>query len=108
MLNCVEEKGGISFMVRVVPRASRSGFAGDHDGALRVRLAAPPVDGAANDELVALIAHALRIPKRAVEITHGHGSRSKRVRVVGTNRQAVMDLAVIGSKSTEQRLQKAP
>jgi uncharacterized protein len=96
MLDCVEDNSGISFMVRVVPRASRSGFAGDHDGALRVRLAAPPVDGAANDELITLIAHALRIPKRAVEITHGHSARSKRVRVSGTNRQAVMDLAMVG------------
>jgi uncharacterized protein (TIGR00251 family) len=96
MLECVEDRGGISFMVRVVPRASRTGFAGDRDGVLRVRLAAPPVDGAANDELIALLAEALRIPRRAVEIVHGHNAKSKRIRVCGTSRQAVLDLAALG------------
>jgi uncharacterized protein (TIGR00251 family) len=96
MLKCVVENDGISFMVRVVPRASRSGFAGEHDGALRVRIQAAPVDGAANDELIALLARALQIPKRAVEITAGHHAKSKRVRVFGADCQAVTNLARIG------------
>ena len=98
MLKCVEDSSGISFLVRVVPRASRTGFAGDQDGVLRVRLAAPPVDGAANDELIALLADALRVSRRAVEIVHGHNAKSKRIRVSGTNRQAVLDLAALGSR----------
>jgi len=69
--------------IRVIPRAGRSGFAGLRDGALLVRLAAAPVDGAANDELVALIAKTLRIPKRDITIVSGERSRSKRVRVAG-------------------------
>src|SRR5262245_11723735 len=99
MLECVEEDGTISFMVRVVPRASRSGFAGEHDGALRVRVGAAPVDGAANDALIVMIARALNIPKRSVAIVTGHNARSKRIRVSGTNCRAVINLAAAGSKS---------
>ncbi len=51
-----EEDGALCFDVRVVPRASKSGVAGEHGGALRVRVAAPPVEGAANDELVRTLA----------------------------------------------------
>ena len=54
--------------MRVVPRAGRSGFAGLRDGAILVRLTAAPVDGAANEELIALIARTLRVPKRDVII----------------------------------------
>jgi uncharacterized protein len=69
--------------IRVIPRAGRSGFAGVRDGALLVRLAAAPVDGAANDELIALIAKALRIPRRDITIVSGERARSKRVRIAG-------------------------
>jgi uncharacterized protein (TIGR00251 family) len=93
MLECVEENDGVCFKVRVVPRASRSGFAGEHDGALRVRIAAAPVDGAANDELIALLARALQIPRRAIAITAGHSAKSKRIRASGADCQAVMNLA---------------
>jgi len=71
--------------VRVIPRASRSGFAGIRDGAMLVRLTAPPVDGAANEELVELIARAVGVPKRAVSIVAGERSRLKRVRVSGVS-----------------------
>lgn len=67
--------------VRVVPRAGRSGLAGTRGDALLVRLNAPPVDGAANDELVRLMADLLDVPKRAVAIVSGERSRSKTVRV---------------------------
>jgi uncharacterized protein (TIGR00251 family) len=69
--------------VRVVPRSGRSGIAGTRDGALLVRLNAPPVEGAANAELVEIIARVLRVPKRAVSIASGERSRQKRVRVEG-------------------------
>ena len=76
--------------VRVIPRAGRSGFAGLRDGAVLVRLAAAPVDGAANDELIALLARALHLPKRDITITSGERSRSKRIRVAGMNRAQVL------------------
>lgn len=69
--------------MRVVPRASRSQIVGAHDGALRVRVAAPPVEGAANKELERTLARALGVHRSAVEITGGHASRLKQVRVLG-------------------------
>ena len=75
--------GGIEIDVRVIPRAGRSGVAGTREGALLVRLNAPPVDGAANDELIEVLAKALGAPKRAVSIVAGERSRQKRVRVGG-------------------------
>ena len=74
---------GVMLDVRVIPRASRSQIAGTHNGALVVRLSAPPVDGAANAELVELLADALGIPKRNITLISGERSRSKRVRVLG-------------------------
>ena len=83
--------------VRVVPRAGRSGFAGLRDGALLVRLAAAPVDGAANDELIALLARTLHLPKRDISIVSGERSRSKRVRVAGMDRAVVLDTLLAGA-----------
>ena len=74
---------GVAIAVRVMPRSGRSGVAGTRDGALLVRLQSPPVDGAANEELIAVLARALQVPKRAVTIVAGDRSRQKRVRVAG-------------------------
>jgi uncharacterized protein (TIGR00251 family) len=74
---------GILIDVRVIPRAGRSGIAGIRDGALLVRLTAPPVEGAANTELIEVLASALGVPKRAVTLASGERSRQKRVRVGG-------------------------
>jgi uncharacterized protein len=76
---------GVVIAVRVVPRAGRSGIAGTRGGALLVRLNAPPVEGAANDELIEVIADTLGVPRRAVTIVSGERSRSKRVRVAGVD-----------------------
>ena len=75
------KQGNVTFQVYVVPRASRSEIVGEYNGALRVRLAAAPVDGAANEELIAVLAKALHVSRSAVEITSGHTSKIKRVRV---------------------------
>lgn len=75
--------------VRVVPRASKAGVAGLRDGAVLVRIAAAPVDGAANAELVQTLASALDLPRRAVSITSGAAARQKRVRVDGLTRDQV-------------------
>jgi uncharacterized protein (TIGR00251 family) len=76
---------GIVLDVRVIPRAGKSGVAGTRDGAILVRLNAPPVDGAANTELIDVLADALDVPKRAVTIVSGDRSRQKRVRVEGVS-----------------------
>ena len=88
-----EADDSITFMVRVVARASQSSIAGEHDGALRVRVAAPPIDGAANAELARLLALELRVPVRAVEITSGHASKNKKVRVHGADAARLLSLA---------------
>jgi uncharacterized protein (TIGR00251 family) len=75
--------GGIVITVRVIPRAGRSGLAGTREGALLVRLNAAPVEGAANAELITVIAETLGVAKRAVTIVSGERSRTKRVRVAG-------------------------
>ena len=69
--------------VRVIPRAARAGIAGVRDNTLLVRLNSPPVDGAANAELIEVLADALGVPKRAITIVSGERSRAKRVRVEG-------------------------
>jgi uncharacterized protein (TIGR00251 family) len=74
---------GVVIDVRVVPRAGRSGIAGTRNGALLVRLNAPPLDGAANAELVEVLAGVLGVPRRDVTIASGATSKQKRVRVVG-------------------------
>ena len=76
---------GILIDVRVIPRASRAGIAGTRDGALLVRLTAPPVEGAANAELVAVMAKTLGVPKRAVTIVAGERARQKRVGIAGVS-----------------------
>lgn len=74
---------GVTINVRVIPRASKSGLAGTRDDAVLVRLNAPPVDGAANAELVTLLSALLDVPKRAITIVSGERSRSKVVRIAG-------------------------
>jgi uncharacterized protein YggU (UPF0235/DUF167 family) len=69
--------------VRVVPRAARAALARDASGVVRVHLTAPPVDGAANRALIALLAARLDLPKRALEIARGERGRDKLVRVHG-------------------------
>jgi uncharacterized protein (TIGR00251 family) len=84
MMVDLQQRGeAVAFTVRVVPRASRDKIAGIHDGALRVRLTAPPVEGAANEALVAFLSGVLRVPKVDVEIVSGQTARSKVVSVYG-------------------------
>lgn len=73
--------GSTIFSVRVVPRASRSEIIGIHDAALKVRIASPPVDGAANDELTKLFAKYFGVTKSDVEIIGGQSSKNKRIKI---------------------------
>ena len=79
--------------VHVQPRASRSEIIGVHGAALKVRLQAPPVDGAANEALVRLLADSLGVSYRSVRVVAGATSRAKTVEVDGTTEDAVRALA---------------
>ena len=80
---------GVVLSIRVIPRAGRAGLAGTRDNALLVRLNAPPVEGAANAELLDLLSDILDVPKRALTIVSGERSRSKRVLIAGLDVAAV-------------------
>lgn len=77
--------------VYVQPRASKTAVAGMHDGAVKIRLAAPPVDGAANAALVEFVADQLGVAKSRVRITAGLASRRKTVEVDGISAQQLAD-----------------
>lgn len=77
-----EEKNmGLVFNVRVIPRASKSELVGEIDGALKARIASPPVDGAANAELVRLLARKFGVSRSDILIVRGETSRNKRIMV---------------------------
>ena len=84
-----ERDGGITFDVQVVPRASRDRLGPVHGDRLKVQLTAPPVDGAANEALIALVAKALGRAKSDVSIVRGATGRKKTVRVAGSTRDAL-------------------
>lgn len=96
MIDYLEKDGRLTFNVRVVPRASRSEIIGEHDGSLRVRLAAAPVAGAANDELMRILARALKVPRTSVAIIAGQTSKLKRVAIHGVAPEVL--LALVGVK----------
>ena len=81
-----ETATGIEIDVRVIPRAKQSGLGGVRDGAVLIRLAAPPVENAANEALVALLSDILHVPRRAIRIISGERARHKRVAVDGLAR----------------------
>jgi len=88
-LPCLSTRGdGVLLQLSVMPNAKRTEVDGLHDGALRVRLAAPPIDGRANEALVAWLAKSLGVPKRDVEVLRGESSRRKQVLVAVTHAAA--------------------
>ena len=85
--------------VRVTPRASRAGLAGTRDDVILVRLTAPPVEGAANAELIELLADLLDVPKRNVTILAGERGRLKRVRIDGVDAERVASILNVESRT---------
>ncbi|HXT33399.1 MAG TPA: DUF167 domain-containing protein [Vicinamibacterales bacterium] len=76
--------------IRVIPRSPRTSVDGMRGAAILVRLAAPPVDGAANDALIAFLSAALDLPRRQITIVSGERSRDKRVRIAGIETDAAI------------------
>ncbi len=79
-----EKEGSIIVDIHVVPNASRTQVEGLHDGALRVRLHAPPVDGKANSALIEWLARELQVPRSSVELIRGQTARRKQLRVASS------------------------
>lgn len=82
---------GVSLQVKVVPRSSRNEIAGVLGDRLKIKIAAPPVDSAANQELVEFLAHQLGIARGAIRITHGLSSRNKTVHLGIADASAVAE-----------------
>ncbi|MDI7275413.1 MAG: DUF167 domain-containing protein [Anaerolineae bacterium] len=78
-----EDESGVTIAVQAVPRARRGEIADVHGEALRVRVAAPPVEGAANEALTAFLAERLRVRRREISLVSGERSRRKLVRIRG-------------------------
>ena len=76
-------KDGICIEVKVEPRSSKKGLAGVLGNKLKVKLTAPPVDGAANEQLVEVLAEAFDIKKSAIKIIRGQSSKTKVVELIG-------------------------
>jgi uncharacterized protein len=99
LIQATIKDGSITFAVRVQPRASRSEIVGELNGALKVRLAAPPVDGEANEELIRFLAKLFGVSRGQVSILTGQTSKNKLVRVDGLSAGAgerVLHIAVDG------------
>ena len=80
-MRIIKENRAVIFELRVSPRASRSEIVGMHGGALKVRIAAAPVDGAANAELIKVLAKYLGVAKSDISIVSGETSKNKRIKI---------------------------
>lgn len=88
-MNIQETAGGVQFAVRVIPRASKNAVQGELGDAVKIRLCAPPVDGAANAALVEYLAEVLGVSRSKVRIVAGATGRNKRIAVEGVTAAAV-------------------
>ncbi|MEK6304028.1 MAG: DUF167 domain-containing protein [Acidobacteriota bacterium] len=90
MIEISEKKGSVVLRVRVQPRASRTELTGEHAGALKLKITAPPVDGKANEECRRFLAKLLGVGAGSVEIIAGASSRDKIVRIHGVTANSVL------------------
>lgn len=92
--------GGAALPVKVVPRASRNEIVGvGLDGALKIRVTAPPVEGAANEAVITLLADALGLPKSNIDIVAGLTSTTKLVSIIGVDPAVVDQKFKMGSRA---------
>lgn len=80
-----ESKNGVTFAIKLIPRAKRDEIVGIENDALKIRLNAPPVEGRANEALLKFLAQTLNVPRANIEILRGETSRHKVVRVRGVS-----------------------
>ncbi len=98
MISINETAAGVTFAIKVQPRAKRNAIVGELGDALKVALTAPPVDGKANAACVEFFSEVLRVPRSAVMIAAGETSRNKVIRVVGISAALVRERLGVGSR----------
>lgn len=80
------------FSVRVIPRSSRTEIVGEYDGAVKIKIASPPVDGAANQELIRFLAKTFAISKSSVSIISGETSKHKRIKLIDADLSNILEI----------------
>lgn len=91
VLELNEKEGAVTIRVRVQPRAPRTEIVGEHNGAIKMRIAAPPVDGKANEECRRHLAKLLKVSATSVEIISGESSRDKVIRVSNMSARRILE-----------------
>jgi uncharacterized protein len=84
-----ESDGGVTFAVKVHPRAKKNAITGELGDAIKVSLTAPPIDGKANEACIEFLAKLLKLPRSSVTIASGQSSRAKLIRVAGISAEEV-------------------
>jgi len=97
MLDIEEFSQGIRIKIKAQPRSSTNLVVGEQDGALKIKLTAPPVDGEANSVLIRYLADSLGLPRRAIKLIKGETSRTKIVEISGISKEEFLNR--IGLKS---------
>jgi uncharacterized protein (TIGR00251 family) len=92
LIRYIEKDNGLILTVRVVPRASKTEIAGALGGALKVRIASPPVDGAANAELVKFLSKTFGVAKTEIEIISGETSKTKQIRISNLKSEKFLEI----------------
>jgi uncharacterized protein (TIGR00251 family) len=92
-----EHAGSVTFEVRVIPRSSKSEIVGLYGNALKIRLTSPPVEGAANNELLKLLSRKVGVSRSAIEIISGQSAKTKRIRIIDVT--AAQIRAILKAKS---------
>ncbi|NLO21607.1 MAG: YggU family protein [Syntrophomonadaceae bacterium] len=83
MLNITEIPGGVRLEVKVQPRSSKNQIVGEKEGVLKIKLTAPPVDGEANQALIAFLSTCFKVPKKNISLLKGDSSRHKLLEIIG-------------------------
>jgi len=92
MLNLQETDNGIILPVRIQPRASKDEIVGEYNGALKIKLTSPPVEGEANRRCIEFLSKRFRIAKSNLEIIKGEKSKDKLIKIIGLKRADVLKI----------------
>jgi uncharacterized protein (TIGR00251 family) len=108
MLSINETASGVTFAIRVHPRAKKNAITGEIADALKIALTTPPVEGRANDACVEFFSKILKVPRSSVTIASGQTSRNKVVRVTGVTAQYVRDRLSGGTRHVSAHTAQEP